>query len=87
MPRTITMTLGHFSMGLGQMASRLAGEAARAYPRKVEIARAIQAARANGLMVQTIECSPDGTIRLSSTAIGPQSPPSAFDQWDEAGKL
>ncbi len=58
----------------------------RAYPRKAEIARAIQAARACGLDVAAIEISPEGAIRI----LGPNPLPAdetEFDAWDKAGKL
>lgn len=60
---------------------------ARLYPRKVDITRTIQAARANGISVGSIECTPDGTIRVSSEEPKAASPASTFDLWNEAGKL
>jgi hypothetical protein len=58
----------------------------RAYPRKAEIARAVQAAKACGLDVEAIEISPEGTIRV----LGPHPLPAnetEFDAWEKAGKL
>lgn len=58
----------------------------RTYPRKADIARAVQAARACGLDIAAIEISPAGAIRI----VGPGADPSAeseFDVWDRAGKL
>ena len=60
---------------------------ARAYARKSEISRTVQAARANGIPVNAIECLPDGTIRLSSATEPGDRAKTAFDLWDEAGKL
>lgn len=58
----------------------------RAYPRKADIARAVQAARACGLDVAAIKVSPEGAIRIVGP--GPNPPPeSEFDAWDRAGKL
>jgi len=58
----------------------------RGYPRKAEIARAVQAARACGLDITAIEISPEGAIRI----VGPNPLPPAeseFDAWNRAGKL
>lgn len=58
----------------------------RSYPRKAEIARAVEAAKACGIDVAGIEVSRDGCIKvlgLGSTS----SPPSEFDEWDKAGRL
>ena len=58
----------------------------RAYPRKADIARAVQAARACGIDIAAIEISPEGAIRI----VGPGSNPPAeteFDAWNRAGKL
>lgn len=53
----------------------------RAYPRKAEIARAIDAARAAGLRVGGIEVGPQGTIRILPE-IPPQTQASnPYDQW------
>lgn len=57
-------------------------EAARRYPRKVEIDRAIQAARAAGIDVAGIEISPTGHIRLLEARAIPQ-PQNDFDRWED----
>lgn len=56
------------------------------YPRKVEITRAIEAAKACGLEVGGVEVSRDGCIKV----LGPgpaSSPQSEFDEWEKAGRL
>lgn len=53
----------------------------RAYPRKVEIARAVEAAKASGIDVAGIEISPDGHIRLVEARAIPQ-PQNDFDRWE-----
>lgn len=59
----------------------------RMYPRKSDINRAIQAAKANGILVGSIECAPDGTIRVGQDEQKKGDARSAFDRWNEAGKL
>jgi hypothetical protein len=52
----------------------------RSYPRKVEITRAIEAAKACGLEVAGIELSPSGSIRI----LGPErtrDEQTDFDKW------
>jgi hypothetical protein len=56
----------------------------RTYPRKVEITRAVEAAKACGIEVAGIEISPAGTIKILSPG---QSVASEFDEWDKAGRL
>lgn len=55
--------------------------AERAYPRKIEIARAMDAAKACGLDVAGIEISPQGHIRLLEARAIPQ-PQNDFDRWE-----
>lgn len=60
----------------------------RAYPRKADIARAVQAARACGLDIAAIEISPQGAIRIVGPCPGPNPPAETeFDAWDREGKL
>lgn len=56
--------------------------AKRAYPRKAEIARAVEAAKACGLDVAGIEVSPNGSIRLLENRAIPQ-PENDFDRWED----
>lgn len=53
----------------------------RAYPRKAEIARAMEAAKACGLDVAGVEISPEGHIRLLEARAIPQ-PQNDFDRWE-----
>jgi hypothetical protein len=60
----------------------------RSYPRKAEIARAVEAAKACGIDVASIEVSRDGSIKVLGPGSGSGSPPpSEFDEWDKAGRL
>lgn len=52
-------------------------QARRAYPRKVEIARAVEAARSAGISIGGVEVSADGTIRIVSAQT---SVDSAYDR-------
>lgn len=52
------------------------------YPRKVEIVRAIGAAKACGLDVAGVEVSPDGTIRIVEARAIPQ-PKDVFSEWED----
>jgi hypothetical protein len=56
------------------------------YPRKAEITRAVEAAKACGIAVASIEVSRDGSIKVLGPGLAP-SPPSEFDKWDKAGRL
>ena len=58
----------------------------RYYPRRAEITRAVEAAKACGIEVNGIEVSPDGSIKIISGAGGTPSE-SEFDTWDRAGRL
>lgn len=52
----------------------------RSYPRKVEIARAFEAAKAGGLDIAGVELTPDGTIRMfEARAIERRD---EFSQWE-----
>lgn len=55
----------------------------RRYPRKAEIARAVEAAKACGLSVGGIEIGPDGTIRVLQAAPGGLDSP--YERW-KAGR-
>lgn len=59
----------------------------RTYPRKADIVRAVDAARASGLVVQGLECKPDGTIRLYPSSWLNAESSSEFDAWDKAKRL
>jgi hypothetical protein len=63
------------------------GVTARGYPRKLEIERAIAAAKASGVNVSAIEVSPNGTIKLSEARGAAAQPPDEFERWDAAGRL
>lgn len=52
----------------------------RAYPRKVEIVRAIEAAKACGLDVAGYDVRPDGTIRVFDVRTAPKTD---FDRWED----
>lgn len=56
--------------------------ARRAYARKAEIARAIEAAQACGIDVGGVELSPNGAIRLIDRSAIPQ-PQNDFDRWED----
>lgn len=56
--------------------------ARRAYPRKAEIARFVEAAKASGIDVAGIEISPEGHIRLLEARAIPQ-PQNDFDRWED----
>ena len=68
------------------MLSLLAPLVTRSYPRKAEIARAVEAAKACGIEVAGIEVSRDGNIKVLGPGAG-TSVSSAFDEWDKAGRL
>lgn len=55
--------------------------ARRGYPRKVEITRAVEAAKACGLDVAGIEISADGSIRVVEARAIPM-PKDEFDRWE-----
>lgn len=59
----------------------------RSYPRKADIVRTIDAARASGLPVQGIECKPDGTIRLFPSSWLEKDVSGDFDAWEKTGRL
>jgi hypothetical protein len=64
--------------------------AKRQYPRKADIVRAIQAARASGFAVGALECRPDGTIKLlpgSEIGDGAGIGLTDFEEWEAAGRL
>lgn len=58
------------------------GEPRRHYPRKVEITRAVTAAKACGIDVAGVEISPEGHIRLLEARAIPQ-PQNDFDLWED----
>lgn len=51
------------------------------YPRKAEIARAVEAAKSCGLDVAGFEVSPDGTIRIMEARAVPSLPANDFDRF------
>ncbi len=57
----------------------------RTYPRKAEIARAVEAAKQCGIEVAGIEVSRDGCIKVLGASSA--SSPSEFDKWDKDGRL
>ena len=57
------------------------------YPTRAQIARAVQAARENGVSVSTLDVQPNGTIRVSAGPSMVSSSPSLFDELDAAGRL
>lgn len=65
--------------------SKLKG--ARAYPGKVAIRHAVEAARALGLDVAGFEVSPDGTIRVIEARAIPARPDNLFDKLEAEGKI
>ena len=56
----------------------------RAYPRKAEITRAVDAARTAGIAIGGVEVSPDGTIRILPASSTPVD--SAYDRWQASRK-
>jgi hypothetical protein len=60
---------------------------ARSYPRKSDIARAMQAARNNGICIGAVELSPTGVIKIIDAKAAPVDDSSEFDRWNAAGKL
>ncbi|UAK24376.1 hypothetical protein [Sphingomonas nostoxanthinifaciens] len=58
-----------------------------AYPGKVAIKHAIEAARSLGIDVAGIEISPDGTIRIMEARAVPKPADSLYDQLKAAGQL
>ena len=59
----------------------------RRYARKADIVRAVEAARASGLAVRSLECRPDGTIRLFPASGEQREDRSDFEAWEAAGRL
>lgn len=57
------------------------------YPTRAQIARAVQAARENGVIVQAVETLPDGTIRVGVAAHAQAPTTSLFDELNAAGQL
>lgn len=60
------------------------------YPTKAKVrsaAEALHELRIGGLDVAAIEVSPDGTIRILSSAAFPSRPRDEYEQWEQAGKL
>lgn len=51
----------------------------RAYPRKVEIDRAVAACEARGMRIGAVRISPDGTIEIVSEAATPKTD---FERWE-----
>lgn len=61
--------------------------ARRSYPRKADISRAVEAARANGIRVSSVTVNPDGSIKLSAVDDAPAQSETLFDAWDKEGRL
>ena len=59
----------------------------RSYPRRSDIIRTVEAARASGLVISGLECCPDGTIRLLPPGANSSPAATQFDAWNEAEKL
>ncbi len=62
----------------------------RRYPRKTDVARAVQAARENGIPVGSVELRPNGAIRISSSVENNRNKEldgDDFDRWNAAGRL
>jgi hypothetical protein len=57
------------------------------YARTSEITRAVQALKASGMSVVSVDLRRDGTIRLSSALPPDPADQSEFELWDKAGKL
>lgn len=58
-----------------------------AYPGKVAIRHAIEAARACGLDVAGIEVAPDGTIRIVEARALPRAAESEFERMERMGLI
>lgn len=67
------------------------GAARKRKPRRYalgrEISRAVDAMRANGIVITSVDLHPDGTIRFSSASIAALGSASEFERWDKAGRL
>lgn len=59
----------------------------RTYPRQVEIARAVRAARASGIDVGSFEVCTDGTIRIIRARSMAVNSDDEFDRLQAEGKL
>lgn len=59
----------------------------RQYPRRLEITRAVAAARDLGIAVSGIEVSPEGKIRITSGSQDAAGASNEFERWDAAGRL
>lgn len=57
------------------------------YARSTAIRQAVQAARASGFPISSVDLRPDGTIRLSAERSDRPEDSSEFDRWEAAGKL
>lgn len=69
------------------MASAAPAGTKRAYPGKVAIRKAVQAARDLGLDVAGLSVAPDGTVTVMEARAMPQPEGSLFDRLDAEGKL
>ncbi|MCT2398484.1 hypothetical protein [Novosphingobium mangrovi (ex Huang et al. 2023)] len=56
-------------------------------PKVAAAAQTLHDLRAQGLDVAAIEVSPDGTIKVFSSAAFPVAPRDEFEAWDQSGKL
>lgn len=60
------------------------------YPSKAKLrsaAETLHELRAQGLDVAALEVSPDGTIKVLSSAAFPVAPRDEFEAWEQSGKL
>lgn len=67
-----------------------AAKPVRRYPRKAEVARAVEAVIATGIPVGRVELRPDGTIALSTVRVSisqGDEDGSVFDEWERTGRL
>lgn len=69
------------------MGGSIPAERAVRYPRRAEITRLVQAARATGVNVGSIDVRPDGSIRINTDSGAIERPDTEFDRWDKAGRL
>ncbi len=59
----------------------------RRYASQHQVVRAVRSAKAAGLLIDTIDLLPDGTVRVSSGAVHEAADLTDFDAWARAGKL
>jgi hypothetical protein len=59
----------------------------RAYPRRADISRAVEAVRSNGIRVASVTVGPDGSIKLSSVDDAADRKDTLFDELEKEGRL